>query len=288
MQVSYSKPAAITRPRTCAGMADAGRRYDREGACEPLGMVPKRRSDRGSTPVNEDILCPSIQPYPTTRRQVASELLARRWIRTSAPGTVEPRSGGRRRDRALRNADRCVDEFARRLSECPRAFQWTKAGVELRDRLPRLALDGALFRLSRHSWTSIGTIGFVQERSNSGRNRIPDHAETSMIARFNSLKAQKIPCMDGRELARKKLISWHFSLTSQARQAQIGEIPCYFSQLTGIWHFRERVRLVSMGAAWSRAMPGMWKKKPGPTKCRRGECRGEGKSMGLIIPCACC
>src|SRR5712664_433115 len=65
---------------------------------------------------------------------------------------------------------------------------------------------------------------------NSGRKRDSlITAETSLIARFNSLESRKkFPSSMRRELARKKLISWPFLYPRGAAKVRIGEIPCIF------------------------------------------------------------
>ena len=62
---------------------------------------------------------------------------------------------------------------------------------------------------------------------NSGRKRDSlITAETSLIARFNSLQGRKkFPVRVRRELARKKLISCAFRCLRGARKPGIGEIP---------------------------------------------------------------
>src|SRR5713101_6200914 len=101
-------------------------------------------------------------------------------------------------------------------------FTWTKAGIELDIGFRDFEHLAAPFSPSRQRSKSVGTSGFVTraECPNSGRKRDSlITAETSLIARFNSLQGRKkFPVRVRRELARKTLISCPFSLPPRRRR----------------------------------------------------------------------
>jgi hypothetical protein len=164
-------------------------------------------------------------PHRKDRTKSGSQR-TRRWREMDSnprsPGYGGARFSWRRATRPmpLRNADRSRRRVRRAISAMPGAtFTWTKAGVEIGFRdFEHLV---APFSPSRQRWKSVGTIGFVtrSECQNSGRKRDPlIAAETSLIARFNSLQGRKkFPVGMRRELARKKLISCPFSLSPRHR-----------------------------------------------------------------------
>jgi hypothetical protein len=162
-----------------------------------------------------------------------------RRIRTlGPPATVELGAAGGARDTThgaivkVRNADRSRRRARRASSSLGRLSHGQR-----RPRASRSASDGfehlaVSFSPSRKRSRSVGTIGFFHQgrMPNSGRTRDSlITAETSLIARFNSLQGRKkFPVRMRRELARKKLISCPFSLPPRRHQASNRRNSLYF------------------------------------------------------------
>ena len=163
-------------------------------------------------------------------------------------------AGGARRDRCHPGTPIVrVDEFGERFPHARRAFHMDKSRRRARDRLPRLRISGgAFFAFSATLEICRDDRICHQERMpNSGQKRTSlISAETSLIARFNSLQGRKkFPVRVRRELARKKLISCAFRCLRGARKPGIGEIPCIFpaSREFGISETSSQLTLPSSG-----------------------------------------
>src|ERR1700674_2237214 len=134
--------------------------------------------------------------------------------------------GGARRDprrhREAQNARSfAATSSASDLRGTPGAPSWTKLELEIG--------FGDFEHLAASPFAFSGNVRDLSGRSdcrpgkcpNSGRERDSlIRAKISLIARFNSLSGRKkFPVRMRRELARKKLISCHFSLLPRRRQA---------------------------------------------------------------------
>jgi hypothetical protein len=157
-----------------------------------------------------------------------------------SPATVELGSaGGALRDRCTGTPIVRVDEFGERFPYARRAFHYARRAFHMdksRRRASRSAsatsnIGGAFFAFSATleiCWDD--RICHQERMPNSGRKRdCLISAETSLIARFNSLQGRKkFPVRMRRESAREKLISCAFSLPPRCPQARNRRNSLYF------------------------------------------------------------